>query len=267
MTIYSTLFFVLGLVVGSFLNVIIARYHTSRALSGRSICMSCNKKLCWYELIPLMSFLALRGRCLGCKARISKTYPLVEFFTASLFLLLFWKLQNLFFLDFLNFAASYIFYAFLFSLLMVIAVYDLKHKIIPDLLSLALFLVSFIGIFFLDPDSQAYAFGPRMPQMLELVSGPVVALPFFFFWLVSRGEWMGLGDAKLAAGLGYMLGLYKALSAMVLSFWLGAVLGIFLVAFSKRYGMKSQLPFAPFLVLASLLSFLFEIYLFPFFNF
>lgn len=260
-------FFVLGLTIGSFLNVIVARYHTARSFSGRSICMSCNKKLCWYELIPLVSFLALRGRCFACKTRISKFYPLVEFFTGLLFLTLFLKFENLFWLDFPNFALTYSYYAFLFSVLIIIAVYDLKHKIIPDLLSFTLFLVSFAGIFFIAPEGNTYIFDPRLPGLLELVSGLIVASPFALFWLVSKGEWMGLGDAKLAVGLGYMLGLNKAFSALVLSFWFGAVLGILLVALTRKYGMKSELPFAPFLVFASLFAFIFEIYLFPFFSF
>ena len=85
---------------------------------------------------------------------------------------------------------------------------------------------------------------------------------FASFWLLSRGKWMGLGDAKLAVGLGWLLGGAQMISAVILSFWTGAVFGIFLVLF-KKYGMKSEVPFAPFLVLGAVLAFLFELHVFP----
>ena len=87
----SFIFFVLGLIIGSFLNVVICRMNTRRSLGGRSACMSCQYKLCWYELIPLFSFLILRGRCRNCKTRISLLYPIVEFTTGIIFFLLFLK--------------------------------------------------------------------------------------------------------------------------------------------------------------------------------
>ena len=223
--------------------------------------MSCRTTLSWYELIPVFSFIGLRGRCKTCQTGISVQYPLVESVTGIIFALLFLKFQDIFFLDTLAFTVNYAYYAVIFCLLIVIAAYDLKHKIIPDTLSLVLGVISFIGIFFISPSG----FYLHMPGYWELFSGVLVALPFAFLWLVSRGTWMGLGDAKLALGLGWFLGLSRALSGVVVVFWSGAIIGIILMIFSRKYGMRSEIPFAPFLVLGAVIAFLFELHLFPFF--
>lgn len=234
--------------------------------------MSCLNKLSWYELVPLFSFLGLKGRCKNCKIKISFQYPLVEFITGFIFALLFLKFQDLFFSDTSTFIFNYAFYATVFSLLIVIAVYDIRHKIIPDILVLVLGILAFVGLFFLNP-SGSLGFSLHIPTFLGFFAGPILALPFAFFWLVSSGRWMGLGDAKLAIGLGWLLGLPLALSGVVFAFWIGSVVGIALVIFSrldstrlaKKYKMKSELPFAPYLVLGTALVFFFDLYLFPFF--
>ena len=265
----TTIFFVLGLIIGSFLNVVIFRLNTERSFGGRSGCLACQNQLAWYELIPVFSFLGLRGRCRNCKTKISFQYPLVELLTGLIFALLFLKFQDIFFFNTLVFSFTYAYYTAVFSLLLVIAVYDLKHKIIPDILSLVLGILAFVGLFFFRAaagqiDSSSFAvFYPHLPSTLEFLSGLLIATPFALFWLVSSGRWMGLGDAKLAVGLGWLLGLSRILSGVVVAFWLGAIVGIVLVIFSKRkYGMKSEIPFAPYLVLGALLAFLFELHLF-----
>ena len=201
-TTITFVFFALGLVIGSFLNVVILRYNTHRTFGGRSGCMSCQNKLSWYELIPVFSFIGLRGRCKNCKTNISMQYPLVELSTALVFGLLFLKFKDLFFLDTISFSITYAFYAMMFSLLMVIAVYDLKHKIIPDTLSLVFGVLAFIGIFFFT----AFGLNPHIPSILDILAGAIVSVPLALLWLFSRGAWMGLGDAKLSVGLGFLLG-------------------------------------------------------------
>jgi prepilin signal peptidase PulO-like enzyme (type II secretory pathway) len=224
--------------------------------------MSCKNTLSWYELIPIFSFLFLRGRCKNCKARISIQYPIVEFLTGLIFAMLFLKFQNIFFYGgTLVFSLTYAYYAAVFSLLLVIAVYDLKHKIIPDILSLFLGILTFLGLFIF----HSYVFFPHLPSVLELLSGLLVALPFAFFWLISSGRWMGLGDAKLAIGLGWLLGLSRAFSGVIIGVWIGALFGLALMIFSKKHGMKSEIPFAPYLVLGILLVFFFGFNLFPVF--
>ncbi|MFA6524289.1 MAG: prepilin peptidase [Candidatus Paceibacterota bacterium] len=258
-SIFAIIFFVFGIVIGSFLNVVIFRYNVQRSFGGRSGCMTCQNKLHWYELIPLFSFIAIKGRCLNCKTKISVQYPLVELITGIIFMGLFLKFQDIFYMNTLVFAVTMAFYATMFSLLIVIAVYDLRHKIIPDTLVLVLGILAFLGMFLFS----SFGFNPHIPSVLEFLTGIIVALPFAIIWLVSKGTWMGLGDAKLMLGLGWLLGLSRVLSGMVVAFWSGAIIGLFLLVFSKKHGMKSEIPFAPFLVLGAIIAFLFELHLFP----
>jgi len=260
-TIIAFIFFILGLIIGSFLNVVIIRLNTEKSFGGRSACMSCQNQLVWYELIPVFSFLGLGGRCRNCKTKISIQYPLVELATGLIFMLLFLKFQNIFFQNTFIFSLIYAYYAVMFSLLVVIATYDLKHKIIPDVLALVLGVLAFIGLFFFST-SGSLSFYPHLPSFLDFFSGLFIAAIFALFWLVSKGAWMGLGDAKLSVGLGWLLGFSMMLSGVVIAFWIGAIIGLLLVIFSKKHGMRSELPFAPYLVLGALLAFLFELHLF-----
>ena len=266
--ILTTLFLIFGLVVGSFLNVVICRMNTTRSLGGRSACMSCRNQLSWYDLIPFFSFIALRGRCRNCQTRIAISYPLVELLAGLIFVALFLKFQDILFISVFQFIISYVYYAFMFSLLLVIAAYDSRHKIIPDALSFIFGVLAFAGLFFFK-NNIFLGFYPYFPTGLELLSGILIALPFALFWLVSQGRWMGLGDAKLALGMGWLLGLPLAISAVVLSFWTGATAGLGLIIFSKIYdghgiyGMKSEIPFAFYLFLGTLFAFIFNLRLLP----
>ena len=229
--------------------------------------MSCKHALSWHELIPLFSFIILRGRCKNCKTKISYQYPIVEFVAGLIFAILFLKLKDVFFLSSLNFFIPYAYYATLFSLLFVIAVYDLKHKIIPDMLVFAFGVLAFLGLFFFSGFGISFDnsfFYPHIPTFWQLLSGVFVALPLALLWIVSRGAWIGLGDAKLALGLGWFLGLGRALSGIALSFWVGAIIGVSLIFFKKSYGMKSEIPFAPFLILGAFLAFIFDLHFFVF---
>src|SRR3989344_7360156 len=170
----ALIFFILGLIIGSFLNVVIIRYRTQRSFGGRSACMACLSKLSWLELVPVWSFLLLGGRCKSCKTKISIAYPLVEILTGLIFASLFFKFETLFFESNLRFAATYAYFASIFSLLLVIAVYDLKHKIIPDMLALFTGVLSFAGLFLFLPSG----FYPHIPGLMEFLAGPIVALPF-----------------------------------------------------------------------------------------
>lgn len=257
-TILTLIFFFLGLIIGSFLNVVIFRLNTQKTFGGRSACLSCQHQLSWYELIPLFSFVFLRGRCKNCKTKISIQYPVVEFTVGLIFALLFVKFQDVFFSDVFIFSLTYAYYALMFSLLVVIAAYDIRHKIIPDVLSVVFGILAFVGLFLF----KDYIFSVHVPILLEFLSGLIIATPFALLWLVSRGSWMGLGDAKLAIGLGWLFGIYSAFSGIVIAFWIGAIVGIMLIIFSKKYGMKSEIPLAPYLVLGTLLVFLFNLSLF-----
>ncbi|HLP43925.1 MAG TPA: prepilin peptidase, partial [Candidatus Nanoarchaeia archaeon] len=216
--------FLFGALIGSFLNVVILRYGTGKKILGigeRSMCFSCSKTLEWYELIPVFSFLYQRGRCRGCKSKISWQYPLVEFTTGLLFAAVAWKnfsgvsLEEAFGAS--NFSTTAILTLFQFviwSILIVITVYDIRHKIIPDFLVFMFAGLSLIASIF-------------FPEVLghTVTSAIVAGIAFFAFfgglWLVSGGRWLGFGDAKLVLGVGFLLGPIQGLSALVLSFWIG----------------------------------------------
>jgi len=254
-----------GLVIGSFLNVVIFRYDNNlslKSLMGRSSCLTCNKKLLWYELIPVFSFLVQRGKCRGCSSKISWQYPIVEILTGFVFLSVYFFETNLrsefTYLYTINYMlyAPIIYYWIIFSVLIVITIYDIKHKIIPDSLS---FLFSGLALLPMLINFQSIG-------LWDWLAGPVVALPFALLWLFSQGKWMGFGDAKLALGIGWFMGLVNGFSSIILAFWIGGVFGLFLIVLSrlgslsfikKNFTIKSEVPFAPFLVLGMVLIFFF----------
>ncbi|HUC88646.1 MAG TPA: prepilin peptidase [Candidatus Paceibacterota bacterium] len=253
--------FFLGTIIGSFLNVVIYRFNTGKTIVyGRSICMTCNRNLRWYELIPIFSFLIQSGRCRRCASNISNQYPLVEFGTGLIFALIAFH-----FLPFASFSMSsylalVILFVFIFSLLMVISVYDVRHKVIPDDLVYIYAFVSFLSIFI-----NHASVGPLFvtPSLMSIVSGPLFALPFALIWMLSRGRAMGLGDAKLMLGIGWMLGPLAALASVILSFWIGSVASLTMMLFShKKMNMMTQIPFAPFLIIGALITLLFNLDIF-----
>ncbi len=234
--------FILGLIIGSFLNVVILRINTGRSIAkGRSICFRCSKELSWYELIPVFSFLGLRGKCKTCKAPISFQYPLVELVTAITFTVLYTTAITSFGFSLMA-LLSFLFSATVASLLIVIFVYDIKHTIIPDMIVYLFIILSLVSILW-----QALTI-PHFGILNALFAGVFVALPFFLLWAFSKGRFMGFGDVKLALGMGWLLGLVGGYSAVLFSFWIGGIVGIILLALSRKYSMRSQIPFAPFLI-------------------
>lgn len=275
--------FILGSIIGSFLNVVIYRLNSGFGIGGRSQCFSCGKTLRWYELVPLLSFLLLRGRCSVCKARISWQYPIIEKITGLVFVLLLWKEEALFSTN--NDMTIILFWMVLcvviFSTLIVIAVYDLRHKIIPDSMVVLFAVGSFVYLLFRSPLLFFYSHGVNiltppviLPILIDIGAGLTFFLFFFVFWYFSRGTWMGLGDAKLALGIGWFLGWSAGVLALMIAFWSGAIIGVSLIGLGKLVGkvksgggisrlntllrgvtIKSEVPFAPFLVFAVFLVF------------
>lgn len=234
--------FVLGLLIGSFLNVVILRMNTGRSIvRGRSICAHCSRPLAWYELIPVFSFLGLRGKCRTCTQPISFQYALVELSTALVFVLAYTRIVIGGFFSGTSWLV-FLFACIVASLLMVIAVYDVRHKIIPDTVVLPFILLSLVAL------AARVALGSSLWG--ELVGGVVVALPFFLLWYFSKGRAMGFGDVKLMLGVGWLLGLSKGYSVILLSFWIGGIVGLFLIGATRRYKLKSQVPFGPFIIIA-----------------
>lgn len=254
--------FALGTIAGSFINVVTLRFKTGLGLLGGSFCFSCGKQLGWHELIPIVSFLLQAGRCRYCHSKLSIQYPLVELLTGLVFLLIASKTLTVF-------GASHIlntlYYILIFSLLLAIAVYDIRHKIIPDS-----FVYAFVS---LSLGLLLFKLWTSDVESLELLAGPILSSPLVLLWLISRGRWMGLGDAKLTLGIGWLLGLSSGFAALVLSFWIGAIVGLgvllgrYLLRIrskglflkDKNLTMKSEIPFAPFLALGTFLAFFFNL--------
>lgn len=240
--------FILGLIVGSFLNVVIARLPEGKSLSGRSRCQECEMTLRWYDLVPVLSFLLLRARCRQCGARISFQYPLIELATGISFAFLVYHLGLSLELVLLLVAVS---------LLIVIFVYDLFYSLIPDKFSYPLASVGFLSLFV----SGNFLVTPGWG---ELLIGPGLFTFFYLFWKLSSGRAMGLGDAKLSLGLGWLLGLLGGVTMLVLSFWVGAVVAIILLILSRfelidtEVGRKTAIPFGPFLILSSVFVYITE---------
>lgn len=236
--------FIFGIIIGSFLNVLVLRYNTGLSfITGRSKCFSCSKDLHWYELIPLFSFFVLKGKCSGCNSKISWQYSIVEFITGIIFAGLFLKFGLTSFLP-LYFIIS--------SLLVAMSVYDFKHKIIPDGMVFSFIFLSFIFLFLNHPMKELFSY----PLSPDLLAGPILFAFFAFFWLISKGKWMGFGDAKLAIGVGFLLGFSGGVFAIMLAFWIGAAVSLLLIGLQKikighlKLTIKSEVPFAPFIILA-----------------
>jgi leader peptidase (prepilin peptidase) / N-methyltransferase len=234
-----------GLIIGSFLNVVILRLNTGRSIAkGRSKCARCSNTLSWYELIPVFSFLGLGGKCRSCKVPISFQYPVVELVTGILFVLLYGKIFGMYELSFASLFV-FIFSIVIACLLLVITMYDFRHKIIPDKIVYPFIALAFVSVVWNTTSTLGFAFLPA------IVAGPLLAAPFFFLYFFSKGRAMGFGDVKLALGIGWLVGIVGAISVFLLSFWIGAIVGVVLMAFSKRHGIKSEIPFAPFMIVAT----------------
>ncbi len=240
--------FILGLFWGSFLNVVSVRYNTGVSfIKGRSFCFSCGKTLNWYELIPVISFLIQKGKCRKCKTKISIQYAIVEILTGAIFVLLFLKALPLW---------STLVLVVIWSTLIVITIYDARHKIIPDGVVYTFIVLSAVALISSNGISGIY--------IPDLFAGPLLALPFAGLWFFSKGTWMGFGDAKLALGIGWFLGLSGGATAILLAFWLGAIVGLSIMAVSringlvkrgKKLTMRSEIAFGPFLVLGTAITF------------
>ncbi len=240
--------FILGTIIGSFLNVLILRYNTGvSAIRGRSFCFTCGKQLSWSELVPVFSFLFQKGRCRGCRSKISWQYPLVEVVTGLLFMLVFLFQPSILVLGFITSAV-----------LLAIAVYDVKHKIIPTGLAVTFGILAVSNIFIYHLDH----------WLSFILGGIILAAPFWLICFLSKQTWMGYGDPKLILAIGWFLGPAYGTSAVVLAFWLGALWSVILLIASKQHwfgvsvGRKTEVPFAPFLILGFLIAFFWPIDIF-----
>ena len=241
-----TVIFVIGLFFGSFLNVIVDRQQRKETvLTGRSYCEFCKKELKWYDLIPIFSFLFLRGKCRYCHKKLSLYYPLTELSTAVLFTITY---------AFLNFQPVFnslianplplIYYLFLSSSFIVIVFSDLKYNIIPDKIVIPAIIISFLYLLIVNP-----------PLLVSYLLSALGSFAFFLMlFLITKGKGMGFGDVKLSFLLGLVLGFPKIILALYLAFLTGAAIGIILILWKKKRTIKDTIPFGPFLILGTLVS-------------
>ena len=233
-TIFLIFIFILGAILGSFLNALIWRTRVGMSvMKGRSQCTNCNNQLRAFELIPVFSFLLQRGKCRHCLEDISWQYPIVELATGLLFVLTYTIFQP----DMI----AVLFGWFLVVILMFIFVYDLRYQLILDRITLPAIAIVLVYQGIRDPAAWwIYVLG-------FLIGGGFFLLQF----VVSKGRWIGGGDVRLGALMGAVLGWQLVLVALMLAYVVGAIVSLILVALKKKT-MASTTPFGTYLVLATL---------------
>ena len=244
--------FVFGLIFGSFLNCLIYRLEKGEGfLVGRSYCPNCKHILSWQDLIPIFSFIFLKGKCRYCSQKISLQYPLVELSTVILFLF------SSIFSTAVHSIEEVVFWWIISCFLIIIFVYDLKHYLIPDQVIYPAIAIAFLyRLFGILNFGHWNLFGILRPLINPLFSAIFASAFFLLIVLVSRGHWMGFGDVKLAFFMGLFLGFPKIFGALFLAFFIGAIVGLILISLGKKT-LKSEIPFGPFLVTGTFLSIFF----------
>lgn len=247
------LLFILGLAIGSFVNVVIYRaVHGDSPLRGRSYCDHCKAPIAWYDNIPLLSFLILRRRCRACKKSIPWEYPAVELITGTLFV--WWYLVGFTFFQLtqepLRIVQS-LFWLSVGVLFVIIIVTDLLYMIIPDstVFLLTILTMAYRMVLVLSGAMQQQDF------VLAMVAAFASMLFFLFLVLGTKGQGMGLGDVKLVFPLGLLVGFPNMLVALMTAFVVGAIVGLVLLSI-KRKKLKSTIPFGPFLILGAVVALL-----------
>jgi leader peptidase (prepilin peptidase)/N-methyltransferase len=234
----ALLILMFGLIVGSFLNVCIYRLPRRESLNWPgSHCTCCNRPLSWYENIPLVSWLVLRGRCRTCQQRISAMYPTIEAITGLVFL------------------AAYVLYGLtpLFAVrvafacaMIVLFVIDLRHRILPNVITVPGIVLGFAASLFLAPG--------WFSSLLGLLIGGGVLFAIGEIYYRTRGvEGMGMGDVKMLAMIGAFLGWPLMVLTLIIASFAGSLFGIVMMA-SGRGGMQAALPFGTFLAVGALIA-------------
>ena len=247
--------FIFGLIIGSFLNCLIWRLHTGESLNGRSYCPKCRKRICWFDNIPVVSFILLRGKCRHCGKPISWQYPLVELITGLLFFFAFcvnfhfspfnagqaipdiYAISRFPIVDFIRLLRDW----FIIAVMIVIFIIDLRWYLILD----AVTLPSAVLIFFLN-----ILLGMNWHNLL--FSGIIGGSFFLFQFLVSGGKWIGGGDIRLGLLMGLAFGWPLTLLAIIMGYWIGTIVAVYLMISGKKQ-LSSKLPLGVFLSLSSVI--------------
>lgn len=229
---YYSLFFIIGMVLGSFYNVVGLRVPEGESFSSdRSYCPNCKKKLHWYELIPVLSYIFQRGKCRGCHETINWIYPFIELLTGISFMLSYYRF---------GLTLDLIFSMIVVSLAVIIIVTDQTYFIIPNK----------ILIFFLPFFVIGRIILPLDPWFSPIIGALAGFLLLFLIIIISRGG-MGAGDMKYFALLGVIFGFPYILLVFFLSTLYGTIGSLFLILL-KKVSRKSKVPFGPYISLAAL---------------
>ncbi len=225
--------FIFGLSVGSFLNVLIDRLPKGESILGRSYCDHCKTKIKSLDLVPILSFLNLKGKCRYCGKKISWKYPLIELLTGVIFVLGFLYIP-------VDAILVKIFYLGLLSCLIVIFFTDAKFQIIPTQIQIALFLLSAMILIFSGFD---------LTKILSrTLDGFLTMLPILLIYFLTKGQGMGDADVIFSFNLGFLLGIFDGFVAIYIAFVIGAIFGLTLIVL-KRARLKSKIALGSFLVL------------------
>ncbi len=227
-----------GLIWGSFLNVLLWRLPEEKSIGGRSHCRDCHHLLAWYDLIPVLSFIVLKGRCRYCHTPIHIRYPVVEISTATVLALFFAVRQPLLGLE-------VVMTVFALLILTSLFFFDLFYLVLPDVLIFPAIIVYAIY-------DLIKAVNPFSYFLTALLSAGLFAI----LYTVSRGKKMGFGDVKLAILIGLILGYPFGFLAIVGGVWLAAIVSIILLAL-KKAALQDAIPLGSFLALATILSIIF----------
>ena len=238
---------VLGALWGSFANVCIYRLPLrGGVVKGRSFCPKCKKKIFWYENIPILSYLILGGKCSKCKKKISFQYLLVESISIFSFLLIYY---------FFGVSLTTILLIILFLSFIVIFFIDLKHYIIPDILTFPMMVLGFLKSF--DPN-----LSPIFPNYINSLLGGIIGygiiwLLIFFYKKIRNKEGMGLGDAKILAVIGFWFGWVSIPFVIFLSSTI-ALIVVIPDLLKKKKKLTSQIPFGPYIIIATIIFIVFK---------
>ena len=232
----------LGLAVGSFLNCLVYRLHSHQTILGRSFCPLCRKKISWFDNIPVISFIILRGRCRHCQQKISWQYPIVELVTGLLFLISFLILSSKFYiLDSKFYFLLLRDWLMLFALIFIF-VYDLKYYSIEDVVVLPM--AAAVGVLNLLL---------KFSWINLVLSGLGSAFFFLAQYFITRGRGIGLGDFRIGILLGLYFGWPQIALAIFLSYIIGSLVSLVLIM-ARRKGMRSVVPLGPFLSAGALVA-------------
>lgn len=221
----NILIFIFGLIIGSFLNVCIYRIPEGiSVISPGSFCPHCRHPLSWLDNIPLFSYIFLRGRCRYCKEKISLQYPIVELVTGIIFLL--------FYIRF-GLSLDFILFVSVSSLLLIALFIDLRYMLLPDVIIIPCIILSLI-----------YGISHGFPY--NFITAGIFATMFYLLRILFKGG-LGTGDIELVIIFSLMLGFYSTLLVIIISSLIGTIYGLYLIK-KGRAGMKTKIPFGPFLI-------------------